>query len=152
MINKIDHFGIVVRNINKSIKFYEEIIGMKLKRKLTVVGEGIGRVNELNGAAKVEIAILELKGNHIELLEFKSPKGVQLPEKVMSNHYGKTHIAFEVENIEEVYNLLKSEEIKFTSIPRQIISEKKELKCPICTFFKDPDGVSIEILQRNKME
>jgi len=151
MIRRIDHIGLVVSNIENSIRFYEEILEMKLKRRLTLVGEGIAKVKELNGPAKVDIAVLELNNNYIELLEFKSPKGSKIEHnRIMPNQYGEPHIAFEVENIEKIYNSLKNNGINFTSIPRQMIAERKEEKCSICTFFRDPDGILLEILQRKK--
>ncbi|MCY8281593.1 glyoxalase GlxA, partial [Bacillus inaquosorum] len=35
MAKRIDHTGIMVRDINASITFYEEVLGMKLKDRIT---------------------------------------------------------------------------------------------------------------------
>jgi len=148
MISRIDHFGISVSNLDNSINFYKDILGMKLKRKLTIIGEGIAKVNAFEGKGRVDIAVLELNNQFIELLDFKKPKGEQMQSKLKANQYGRVHLAFEVNDINKVYNSLKKHNIEFTSSPMKMIPENSEFKCPICTFFKDPDGVSIEILER----
>jgi len=148
MVSKIDHFGISVSNLDNSINFYKNILGMNLKRKLTVIGEGIAKVNEFKGEGRVEIAILELNNQFIELLEFKTPKGEQTQSELKANQYGRTHLAFEVKDIKTVCSSLKKHGIVFTSTPMKMIPENFDIQCPVCTFFKDPDGVSIEILER----
>ncbi len=66
MIKSIHHTGISVNNMENSLKFYRDLLGMKAERDVMVSGKEIGEVNNLE-EAKVRIVILELNGAQIEL-------------------------------------------------------------------------------------
>ena len=36
MVNKLDHIGIAVKDLEESVKFYEEVLGLKLLGIVTV--------------------------------------------------------------------------------------------------------------------
>ena len=61
MVNKLDHIGIAVKDLEESVKFYEEVLGLKL--------QGIETVEE----QKVKVAFLPLGDTELELLEATSP-------------------------------------------------------------------------------
>ncbi len=66
MIKSIHHTGISVNNMENSLKFYRDLLGMKAERDVMVSGKEIDEVNNLE-EAKVRIVILELNGAQIEL-------------------------------------------------------------------------------------
>jgi predicted enzyme related to lactoylglutathione lyase len=64
-------------------------------------------------------------------------------EPVMANHTGFTHIAFEVEDVEKIFNdALKSGAIKLGEITEKIIEGVGVLKF---VYFRDPEGNIVEI-------
>jgi len=143
MIKSIHHTGISVSNMENSLKFYRDLIGMKVVKDVMVSGKEIGEVNNLD-EARVRIVILELNGVQIELLEFLSPRGKPLAKKIRSYDHAITHIAFEVDNIDETYNQWVAKGISFNSPPRAMRGGKGNT----CAFLYDPDGIALEILQR----
>ncbi len=85
--NKIDHIAIAVKNLDESIKVFNELTG-KVPDKLEVVEE-----------QKANIALYDIGGSHIELLggtADDSPITKYLEKKGEGLH----HICFKVENIE----------------------------------------------------
>ena len=71
MVINIRHSGIVVKDLSKSIKFYEEI-GFKLISRQTETGNYIDNLVGLN-QTKLEWAKLKLSDNSvIELLKYHS--------------------------------------------------------------------------------
>lgn len=143
MIKSIHHTGISVSNMENSLRFYRDLIGMKVERDVIVSGKEIGEVNNL-GEAQVRIVILEFSGGQIELLEFLSPRGKPLAPEIRLCDHAITHIAFEVDDINELYNQWVAKGISFNSPPRAMRGGKGNT----CAFLHDPDGIAVEILQR----
>ena len=93
--------------------------------------------------AKVRLAILRAGQAQIELIEYVSAKG--RPYDRNNNDVGTMHIAFQVEDIDAVYQRMLDHGVRFTSPPATIPAG------PMAgwhwTYFYDPDGVSLEIIQ-----
>jgi catechol-2,3-dioxygenase len=75
----------------------------------------------------------------IELLHFSHPENQALKSLV---HFGLTHIAIKVKELDSLYARLKSEFVEFLSAPA--LSDNKKAK--VC-FCKDPDGVFLEFVE-----
>lgn len=95
MIEKIDHIGIVVKDLEASLKIYTDILGIKLD---TV---------EENDPFKVKIAFLPIGETLIELLEPTVIKGTMIADFLEDHGEGVHHIAFKVDNLDETLRKLK---------------------------------------------
>ncbi|MCK5171059.1 MAG: methylmalonyl-CoA epimerase [Bacteroidales bacterium] len=84
----IEHIGIAVKNLEESIKYYEEVLGLKCYN--------IEEVKE----QKVRTAFLKVGDTKIELLESTDPEG-PIGKFLEKKGEGIHHIAFAVDNIEE---------------------------------------------------
>ena len=84
---KIDHIGIAVKDLEKSLEFYEAL-GMK--------ADGTEVVEE----QKVKVAFLPTGDSEIELLESTSEDG-PIARHIEKKGEGIQHLALRVENIEE---------------------------------------------------
>jgi methylmalonyl-CoA/ethylmalonyl-CoA epimerase len=87
-INKIDHIGIAVKNIDESIKLYTEVLGLKLVGFETVTEQ------------KVKTAILQIGESKIELLEATDPTST-IAGFIEKRGEGMHHIAVNVDNVEK---------------------------------------------------
>jgi methylmalonyl-CoA epimerase len=95
---QLDHIGIAVKNLEESLKFYQDSLGLKL--------EGIEIVRD----QKVKTAFLQVGNTHIELLEATeadSPVGKFIAKRGEGIH----HIAIKVENLEKHLENLDNNEI-----------------------------------------
>lgn len=111
------HIGIVVSDLEKAIKLYQDYLGCEL------VGEHPGLTGafqeKLVGIDDVEmdVAILRTQDNNrIELLEYKSCPGNKR-KPVLSNDIGASHFALTVENVDELYKLRNKFDVSFISAP-----------------------------------
>lgn len=138
MIIKIHHCEITVRDLDESIKFYQEALGLKLvgKAEQTVTREG-GLKN-----VKMKLAFLDVNGNTLELIEYIKPKGKE--SNLNPWDTGAQHVAFEVKNIHEMYDDLKKKGVNFLSPP---IDHKDGEIDVTWTYLKDPNGALVELLE-----
>ncbi|MBE0449389.1 MAG: methylmalonyl-CoA epimerase [Clostridia bacterium] len=96
---KIDHIGIAVKNLDESIKFYQDILGLELQG------------TEVVDDQKVRVAFLPVGDTEIELLESTSEEG-PIANFIEKNGEGVQHIAFKVDNIEEAIEYMLSKGMK----------------------------------------
>ena len=87
MIEKIDHIGIVVRDLEKAIKVYSDVLGLKVDK--------VEQVEEF----KVKIAFLPVGEVLVELLE---PIGPGIVQDFLAEHgEGLYHICYKVTDIDK---------------------------------------------------
>jgi methylmalonyl-CoA/ethylmalonyl-CoA epimerase len=84
----IEHIGIAVKNLDESIKFYENILGLECYN-----------IEEVKDQ-KVKTAFFQVGDTKIELLESTDPEG-PIGKFVEKKGEGIHHVAYAVENIEE---------------------------------------------------
>ncbi|NME72710.1 MULTISPECIES: methylmalonyl-CoA epimerase [Flammeovirga] len=94
-ISHIEHIGVAVENLEESIKYYEEVLGLKCY--------AIEEVEE----QKVKTAFFKVGDTKIELLESTSEDG-PIGKFVAKKGPGMHHLAFAVKDIEK--NLEDAEE------------------------------------------
>lgn len=90
-VKRVDHIGVVVKNLEKSIAFYQDVLDLKLKERMT----------HTNGV--IELAFLgyeESDETEIELIQGYSDT---LPSEATIHHFAIT-----VDDIEEEYARIKS--------------------------------------------
>ncbi|MFZ1290006.1 MAG: methylmalonyl-CoA epimerase [Melioribacteraceae bacterium] len=98
-INRIEHLGIAVNNLDESIKFYEEKLGLKCYAVEEVADQ------------KVKTAFFKVGETKIELLESTSPDG-PIGKFIEKKGEGIHHIAFHVENLHKSLSELQQKEVK----------------------------------------
>ena len=103
-ISHIEHIGIAVKNLDESIKKYEELFNIKCYAVEVVKDQ------------KVKTAFFKIGQTKIELLEGTDPESA-ISKFIEKRGEGVQHIAFAVKNIENVLEELKSKNV-------QLIDEK----------------------------
>lgn len=87
-LKKVDHIGIAVRNLDETIPYYTEILGLKVLKIEEVTSEA------------VRVAFIDAGNVKLELLEPMSEKSA-IHAFIEKKGEGIHHIAFGVEGIEE---------------------------------------------------
>jgi methylmalonyl-CoA epimerase len=133
-LNKIDHVGILVKNIESSLRLYQERFGLSLRRI------------EVNLEYGVRIAFLPLGEVLIELVE---PLPGSPFEKILREKgEGFSHLAFEVDHLRSALD-----ELQLNRIPLRD-SEPKKGGEGAWVAFLDPaaaDNVSIELKEKGTL-
>ncbi|MCD5414804.1 MAG: methylmalonyl-CoA epimerase [Clostridiales bacterium] len=131
-VKKVDHIGIAVKNIEESLKFYKDVLGIECTE--------IEEVTE----QKVKVAFLPIGDTELELLESTDKDGpiVRFIEK---KGEGMQHIAFQVANIEKAIQEMQDKGIR-------MIDEKPRYgaggaKIAFC-HPKSTGGVLVELSER----
>ncbi|MDP3385939.1 MAG: methylmalonyl-CoA epimerase [Eubacteriales bacterium] len=133
MVTKIDHIGVAVKNLEESLKFYRETLGLDL--------QGVEIVEE----QKVKVAFLPIGDTEIELLESTDPDG-PIAKYIDKKGEGVQHIAYRVDDIEMAIADMLSKGVK-------MIDEKPRYgaggaKIAFC-HPKSTNGVLVELCQRD---
>ena len=135
------HFGIVVRNLETSIAFYQDL-GLKITKQMDESGEHIDKMLSLTD---VNVTTVKMSAPEtdtlIELLHYKNPIPKEIERKI--NDFGPSHLAFTVKNLSENYKKLSEKGIKFFSEP-QLSPDNSVL----VVFCNDPDGIPIELVEQ----
>ncbi|MBL7962580.1 MAG: VOC family protein [Flavobacteriales bacterium] len=108
MLKRMDNTAIVVEDLDKAIRFFQEV-GMKLEGKATIEGEWAGRVTGL-GDQCVDVAMLVTPDGHsrIELSTFRRPAIVADHRNAPVNALGYLRIMFTVEDIDDTVTRLQA--------------------------------------------
>jgi methylmalonyl-CoA/ethylmalonyl-CoA epimerase len=133
-MNKIEHIGIAVKNLEASNLLFEKLLGNPPYKQEEVESEGVKTSFFLNGPNKIEL--LEATNENSAIHKFLEKKGE-----------GIHHIAFDVSDI-------YAEIIRLQSEGFQLISDqpKKGADNKLVVFLhpKSTNGVLIELCQEIK--
>ncbi len=99
MIDKIAHIGIAVNNIDEHLKFYRDILGMKVGERTKVPEQG------------VEVIFLETGDTKIELLQ-PLDENANINKFLQKRGEGIHHICLEVDDIEAALHELEERGIE----------------------------------------
>ncbi|HHF2976826.1 TPA: VOC family protein [Vibrio diabolicus] len=127
MFNAIHHVAIICSDYPRSKRFYTELLGLK------VIAENYRKARD---SYKLDLALPD--GSQVELFSFPgAPERPSFPEA-----QGLRHLAFQVDDVEHVKEYLEAREIEVEPIRIDEFTGKA------FTFFKDPDGLPLEVYQR----
>jgi methylmalonyl-CoA/ethylmalonyl-CoA epimerase len=132
MIEKVDHIGIAVREIDEALKFYCDALGLKCTR-----------VEEVEGQ-KVKIAFVPAGEVNLELVQATDSESA-IAKFIEKKGEGIQHIALKVKNIQEAMQSLKENGVELIdAIPRKGAHGSK------IAFLhpKSTHGVLIELCER----
>src|SRR5437763_15398474 len=111
----LHHVGITVKDLEASIRFYHDILGLPFSNEPSPWFEGpeLGPAVGVPGAGVRQVSLL-LGDTTLELLEYKSPPS-ETARPLPSNNVGASHVAFHVEDIHATVEQLKEKGIEFFS-------------------------------------
>lgn len=133
-MQKIEHIGIAVTDIDASNKVFEKVFGKENYKSEKIESEG------------VITSFFEIGENKIELVAATNPDS-PISKFLSNNKEGMHHIAFAVDNIQAEMERLKNEGITLLNdAPKKGADNKL-----ICFLHpKDTNGVLIELCQEIK--
>ena len=141
---RINHTGITVSDLQRSKRFYEDVLGFRSEVEDEKQGEAVSAVVGFPDT-HLKIAMLSLGDTVIELIQYFHPQPGHMQGR--NCDVGAAHIAFETADIERSVQDLAAQGI--TSTPVFYVASGPQ-KGRSFSYFADPDGITLELYQRPK--
>ena len=143
----MNHTGFVVSDMERSLVFYRDLLGLKEERDQILEGEFI---SELVGYPDARLHIVYLGSgdmrHSVELIQYLNPPGtaVAMPER---HQVGASHLGVIVDDLDAFYAELSSRGARFVSLPAIRPGAVYPMASKGC-YMQDPDGNWLELLER----
>jgi methylmalonyl-CoA/ethylmalonyl-CoA epimerase len=134
MVNKIEHIGIAVKNMNDANVLFEKLLGVSSYKEELVESEGVLTSFFQTGTNKIELLMATNPESPIARFLEKKGEGIH-------------HIAFDVEDIHSEIERLKNEGfVLINEVPKK----GADNKLVVFLHPKNTNGVLVELCQEIK--
>src|SRR5215469_13476459 len=144
----IDHTAIVVGDTEESLRFYRDLLGMRIVSKSENYGTEQEHLNNVFGAHLRITSLRAGSGPGIELLEYLSPRdGKPFPLDEHANDVIHRQTVLVTRSTDQTARDLWSAKVNFVS-SGVIANQKDELGYRTAFIVRDPDGHAVEVEQK----
>ncbi len=144
MLKSFFHTGFVVRDIEKSVQFYTEVLGMRMAGRMEFHDGFIEQVLAFP-QAHIKGGFVDIgEGHQLELIQYISPESGH--GAMSRNDLGAAHLAFFVDDIERFYAATSDKGLKYNNPPSSLSGEDGGLLYKVC-YAQDPDGNWLEFVE-----
>ncbi len=141
----LHHIGLTVSDLERSIAFYEAVLGATIRERSENSGAEVAEVTGLAGA-RIIAADLDLPGGGwLELVQYVAPPAQRLAQE--RNQPGHTHIGFLVDDADAAYERLVASGAVPTSRAVRIVEPGSVWDGARVLYVCDPDGRTIECVE-----
>jgi catechol 2,3-dioxygenase-like lactoylglutathione lyase family enzyme len=140
-IQRLSHIGICVSDLERSLRFYRDLLGFTPEHDLEVAGQPTDMLLRLRDV-RLKAIYLVRDGVRIELLHFASPPAPAPRARVM-NEPGLTHLSFRVADLQAVVRALRDAGERVLD---DTLLDFPDFHSAAC-FVVDPDGQLVELVQ-----
>lgn len=143
-IDAAHHVGLHVSDLDRSLRFYRDLLGFELVVRWTPVGEYVGTLVGYDDH-DIEAALLRPPGADA-LLELVHLRGVSAPPAdAAAAPAGTAHLAFAVTDLDALFAVLTAEGVRSISDP--VTPTRGPNEGGRVVNVLDPDGVRVELIQ-----
>ena len=137
----MNHVGLSVENLEKSVEFYTEVMGMEVDYYAHHEGKPISDVVGVENVV-LDICMVKKGEARLELIEYKDR--AQGPNRYKpQNEPGLVHISFAVSSVDEEYGKIKA--LGYEAYSDPMVTRENGPK--IC-YVKGPDNVIFELYEK----
>jgi catechol 2,3-dioxygenase-like lactoylglutathione lyase family enzyme len=148
-LTSVAHTGFTVSNLDRSLAFYRDLLGMQLVMMRDTTEEYVSQVTGFPNA-HIKIALLKISPDDhhmLELLQYVSHPGE--PTDRATNRPGNGHLAIRVDDLQAWYQRLSEAGVEFRSSGPVPVSAGVNAGAQ-AVYMRDPDGFTIELVQPAK--
>jgi catechol 2,3-dioxygenase-like lactoylglutathione lyase family enzyme len=147
VIRALHHTGYTVDDIERSLGFYRDLLGMEEVARQEKQG---GYLAGIVGYPEAHVRMAHLRvggeGHLLELFEYVAPAGRPAPDAHAPVDSGTPHLCFAVDDLRGVYKRLIAAGVDtFVSPPVEVDTGIN--KGALALYLRDPDGVPVELFQ-----
>lgn len=142
----VHHTGIIVRNLDRSIYFYHDLLGLPLQSEPSpwFSGEDLEKGVGVPGGTLRQCNLLVAEHQVLELIEYGN-RPADDTKAQPQNRLGAMHVALKVDDVATTKAELEAKGIRFLSEPNVV--DDGVLAGWRWVYFRDPDGVTIELVE-----
>jgi glyoxylase I family protein len=129
MFKRIDHVEIVTDQLDRTVQFFTEVLGFRVKAR--------DRIEQSRLGVPIDLVYLDLGGTVVELISYEGASIDPAPEK---EHLGYRMMALEIDDMQETADYLRTKGVEIVWGPRV---RETYSRAEIC----DPNGYRIELRQ-----
>jgi catechol 2,3-dioxygenase-like lactoylglutathione lyase family enzyme len=150
-IQWMNHTGFVVKDMDRSLAFYRDLLGLRVERDGILEGDFI---SELVGYPDARLHIVYLGvgdlRHDVELIQYLNPTDgdVTVTDR---NSIGASHLGVIVDDLDAWYEKLTAKGVRFVNPPAIRPKAVYPLASKGC-YLQDPDGNWLEFLERPPVE
>ena len=147
----IHHLGMTVSDIERSIAFYRDTLGMTLVGRRECVEEGYVAKQTGYDGVRLSVASFRIRPDSpssLEVVQYLNHTGE--PVDTSTNRPGGTHLCILVDDLSAAYKQLMSQGVRFKSDPVEITAGPNRGGKVI--YFCDPDNYVLEMFEPAKQE
>lgn len=142
----LHHLGITVADIERSIVFYRDLLGMELVGRRPCVEADY--VAKQTGYPAVQLSVASFRVHteshqSLEVVQYLNHAG-EVADGA-TNRPGNTHLCMTVDDLRSAYADLRQRGVEFKSEPVTITAGPN--KGGLVVYFFDPDGYPLELFQ-----
>jgi catechol 2,3-dioxygenase-like lactoylglutathione lyase family enzyme len=139
-----DHTGITVSNLERSLDFWQNVLGFEFSHSAHQTGERPEQITGVKGA-ELKLAVLKTPSGHkIELLEYFAPADRQRVN-LRPCDVGHVHVALTVDDLDAVLKKIAESGWEAAGEPQTLKQGPNTGKRVV--YVRDPDGTTIEFMQ-----
>lgn len=149
MLGQIAHVGLTVRDMDATIAFYQDILGLTLTGDMIMEGEAVALLTQIPGAKLRVVYFQSSQTLHtvpIELIQFLSGSSDNTSDNQL-NCIGLSEVCFWTDNIELAYDTLRNRGVTFLSEPQYFDLSDQGYGKSKAVYFYDNNGIVLELMQ-----
>lgn len=145
-LGALHHVGLTVSDIEASIRFYRDLLGLELVgRRPRVRAPYIAQQTGYDGV-EMSVASFHVSretGQSLEVVQYLTEGGPAADQS--TNRPGNSHLCFTVDDLRKCHRELQDQGVRFKSEPVNITAGPNE--GGLVVYFLDPDGHVLEFFQ-----
>ncbi|MCI8376158.1 MAG: hypothetical protein HFI29_12100 [Lachnospiraceae bacterium] len=147
MISSVNHVSFTVSNLNQSITFYRDVLGMECISMAERDKEFSSAVTGIDGV-EMNIAYMQAPGFAVELIQYVSGEGTKIDTS--TNNPGSAHLCFNIGDYDEWMKRMEECNVKMCGKLCHVPAGPNEGK-RVC-YMLDNDGNHLEFIEASKQE
>lgn len=145
MISSVNHVSFTVSNLEESISFYENVLGMECISKAERDEEFSSAVTGIKGVS-MNIAYMQAPGFAVELIQYVAGQGKQID--TATNNPGSTHLCFNISDYDKWMEHMKKNGVRMCGELCHVPAGPNKGK-RVC-YMLDNEGNHLEFIEENR--